>query len=330
MIPSQDDSRYQKGMTYNRCGRSGLKLPRLSLGGWHHFTTFEKAKELTLAAFDAGVTHIDLANNYGPPPGQAEVAFGEVLYKELAAHRHELVLSTKAGYRMWPGPYGEFSSRKYLLQSLDQSLERLGVDHVDIFYSHRLDADTPLEETMSALDTAVRSGKALYAGISSYNAIATRKAAHIMQELGTPLLIHQCAYNMFHRRLEDAVLSATHEHGLGMIVFSPLAQGMLTDRYLKGIPKDSRAADPDGFLQESQVTKENVEKARQLNELAKERGQTLSRMALQWVARLEGVTSVLIGASKASQIKDNLKFVQDEQDKPFTADELRHIDTILK
>jgi L-glyceraldehyde 3-phosphate reductase len=308
-------------MRYQRCGRSGLKLPAISLGLWHNFggvDTFANGRAMILRAFDLGITHFDLANNYGPPPGSAEETFGQVLRRDLAAYRDELIISTKAGYFMWPGPYGEWGSRKYLIASLDQSLRRMGVEYVDIFYSHRPDPETPLEETMSALDYAVRSGKALYAGISSYTPEQTRQAAAILKALGTPCLIHQPSYNMFNRWIENGLLAVLQEEGIGCIVFSPLAQGLLTDRYLAGIPADSRAGKPHGFLRPAHITEEKLAKVRRLNELAQNRGQTLAQMALAWVLRHPEVTSALIGASRVAQIEDavaglkNLALSQEE------------------
>src|SRR5689334_16403105 len=293
-------------MTYRRCGRSGIKLPAISLGLWHNFgdtRPYDRQREICRRAFDRGVTHFDLANNYGPPYGSAEENFGRILRDDLGRYRDELIISSKAGYRMWPGPYGEWGSRKYLIASLDQSLRRMGLEYVDIFYSHRPDPDTPLEETMGALDQIVRSGKALYAGISSYSPEQTREAARILRGLGTPCLIHQPSYNMFNRWIEDGLLAALREEGMGSIVFSPLAQGMLTDRYLGGIPEDSRAA-KGGFLKPSQITEDKLAKVRKLNDLAQARGQTLAQMALAWVLRHPEVTSALIGASRTTQIED--------------------------
>ncbi len=295
-------------MPYRRCGRSGLKLPAISLGLWHNFgstTSLEPAREMIFRAFDLGITHFDLANNYGPAAGSAEENFGRILAQHLAAHRDELIVSTKAGYYMWPGPYGEWGSRKYLLASLDQSLRRMGLDYVDIFYSHRFDPDTPLEETLGALDSAVRQGKALYVGISSYSAAKTREAVAILRSLGTPCLIHQPSYSMLNRWVEEGLLEVLDEEGIGCIAFSPLAQGMLSDRYLDGIPSGSRAANPGSFLDKRLLTKENLEHIRALNEIARERGQSLAQMALAWVLRDERVTSALIGASSVRQIEEN-------------------------
>ncbi|WP_084074314.1 aldo/keto reductase [Demequina sp. NBRC 110052] len=296
-------------MTYRRCGRSGLQLPGISLGLWQNFgdtKPYETMRDIVLAAFDAGVTHFDLANNYGPPPGSAETNFGRIVAADLKAYRDEILISTKAGYTMWPGPYGDFGSRKYLLASLDQSLARMGVDYVDVFYHHRPDPDTPIEESMMALDQAVRSGKALYAGISNYDAEGTREAARILRELGTPLLIHQPRYNMFDRRVEqDGLLDALGEVGAGAIVFSPLAQGLLTDRYLSGIPEGSRVTHS-AFLSEKNLTDTYLERARALHAIAQERGQTLAQLALTWVLRDDRVTSALVGASSVKQLHGNL------------------------
>jgi L-glyceraldehyde 3-phosphate reductase len=295
-------------MTYRRCGRSGLLLPAVSLGLWHNFgpdRPLETQRAVLRRAFDLGVTHFDLANNYGPPPGAAEENFGRVLAADFRPYRDELVISTKAGYDMWPGPYGEWGSRKYLLASLDQSLRRMGLDYVDIFYSHRPDPDTPLEETAGALDTAVRSGRALYAGISNYPADLARAAAAILADLGTPLLIHQPSYSMFNRRPEPDLLAALGELGVGCIVYSPLAQGMLTDRYLHGVPSGSRA-DTSVFLRPEQLTDNRMERVRALNELAAARGQTLAQLALAWTLRDDRVTSTLIGASSVAQLEDNI------------------------
>jgi L-glyceraldehyde 3-phosphate reductase len=325
-LPSEQ--RYDK-MEYRRSGRSGLKLPAISLGLWHNFSgvdTLETARAMIHRAFDLGITHFDLANNYGPPPGSAEENFGRIFKQDLAAYRDELIISTKAGYWMWPGPYGEWGSRKYLISSLDQSLKRMGLDYVDIFYSHRPDPDTPLEETMMALDFAVRSGRALYAGISSYNAEDTRKAARILRDLGTPCLIHQPSYSMFNRWIEDGLLAALDKDGIGCIVFSPLAQGMLTDKYLDGIPQDSRAAKTHGFLQKEQVSEKVIVKVRKLSILAESRGQTLAQMALAWVLRHPGMTSALVGASSVKQVEDNVAAL----DKlAFGKGELQTIEDIL-
>lgn len=305
-LPSEQ--RYDS-MIYQRCGRSGLKLPAVSLGLWHNFAgvdSYENARAMVRRAFDLGITHFDLANNYGPPPGSAEETFGRILRDDLRGYRDELVISSKAGWGMWPGPYGDWGSRKYLVASLDQSLQRMGVDYVDIFYHHRPDPETPLEETMGALDQIVRSGKALYVGISSYDPQQTRWAAEILRELDIPCLIHQPSYNMFDRWIEDGLLEVLQEEGIGCIVFSPLAQGLLTDRYLAGIPDDSRAAKPHGFLSRDVVTEEKLAKIRALNALAAERGQTLAQMALAWNLRHQAVTSVLVGASNVKQVEKNV------------------------
>jgi L-glyceraldehyde 3-phosphate reductase len=323
------DTRYDT-MRYNRCGRSGLKLPAISLGLWHNFggvDTLENSRAMALRAFDLGITHFDLANNYGPPPGSAEETFGQILRRDLAAHRDELVISSKAGYLMWPGPYGEWGSRKYLLASLDQSLRRLGLPYVDIFYSHRLDPETPLEETMGALDQAVRSGKALYAGISSYGPEETRRAAEILRRLGTPCLIHQPKYSLFVRWVEDGLLDVLGEEGIGCIAFSPLAQGLLTDKYLAGIPAGSRASKPHGFLRPEQITDARLAQVRRLDTLAQARGQTLAQMALAWVLRQPQMTSALIGASRVSQIEDAVAALGNLA---FAGEELAAIEDVLR
>jgi len=324
------DNRYDT-MVYRRCGRSGLKLPVISLGLWHNFggvDVFENARAMLLRAFDLGITHFDLANNYGPPPGSAEETLGRVLVKDLHPYRDELIISTKAGYRMWPGPYGEWGSRKYLIASLDQSLKRMGLDYVDIFYSHRPDPETPLEETMQALDYAVRSGRALYVGISNYNPEQTRRAAEILESLGTPCLIHQPSYNMFNRWIEDGLLDVLEEKGMGAICFSPLAQGLLTDRYLGGtIPEDSRAAKPHGFLRPSHITEEKLAKVRKLRDIATARGQTMAQMAIAWILRHPVVTSALVGASRVSQIEDSAAAAQNLS---FSVEELEAIEQILQ
>jgi L-glyceraldehyde 3-phosphate reductase len=325
-LPSE--TRYD-AMRYNRCGRSGLKLPAISLGLWHNFAgvdTFENARAMVRRAFDLGITHFDLANNYGPPPGSAEENFGKILHQDLAPYRDELIISSKAGYDMWPGPYGEWGSRKYLLASLDQSLKRMGLEYVDIFYSHRPDPDTPLEETMGALDHAVRQGKALYAGISSYTPEQTREAVRILRELGTPCLIHQPSYSMFNRWIEDGLLDVLAEEGVGCIVFSPLAQGLLTDKYLDGIPADSRAGKPHGFLRPEQITKDRLAKVRKLKQMAQARGQTLAQMALAWVLRHPGMTSALVGASRVEQVEDNVATLNNLA---FSEQELQAIEEIL-
>jgi L-glyceraldehyde 3-phosphate reductase len=329
MAFSPSDNRYSS-MSYNRCGRSGLKLPAISLGLWHNFggvDDFENGRAMIHRAFDLGITHFDLANNYGPPPGSAEANFGKILKQDLAGYRDELVISTKAGWGMWDGPYGNWGSRKYLIASLDQSLRRLGLEYVDIFYHHRPDSETPLEETMSALDQVVRQGKALYAGISSYKPDQTRQATRILRELGTPCLIHQPSYSMFNRWIEDGLLTVLEDEGIGCIVFSPLAQGLLTDRYLSGIPKDSRAAKPHSFLKPEQVTEEKLAKVHKLNEIAQARGESLAQMAIAWVLRHTAVTSALIGASKVSQIEDGVAALKNVQ---FTTEELQAIERILR
>jgi L-glyceraldehyde 3-phosphate reductase len=324
---AQDD-RY-KSMRYNRTGRSGLKLSAISLGLWHNFggvDVFENARALLFRAFDLGITHFDLANNYGPPGGSAEETLGRVLKQDLRAYRDELVISSKAGYGMWDGPYGEWGSRKYLVASLDQSLKRLGLEYVDIFYSHRPDPETPLEETMGALDHVVRSGKALYVGISNYPAETSRRAAKILRELGTPCLIHQPAYSLFNRWVEPELLGALREDGVGCIAFSPLAQGLLTDKYLSGIPADSRAGKAHGFLRPAHVTEERLDKIRRLDVLAKARGQKLAQMAIAWVLRHPEMTSALIGASRISQIEDAVAAVGNAQ---FSQTELAALDEIV-
>jgi len=321
--------RYQTLSSYRRCGRSGLKLPAISLGLWHNFggvDQFENGRAMLRRAFDLGITHFDLANNYGPPPGSAEETFGQIMRHDLAPYRDELIISSKAGYYMWPGPYGEWGSRKYLIASLDQSLRRMGLDYVDIFYSHRPDPDTPLEETMGALDQIVRSGKALYVGLSNYSPEQTRQAAQILRALGTPCLIHQPNYNMFNRWIEDGLLTVLGEEGIGSIPFSPLAQGLLTDKYLAGIPADSRAAQPHGFLKPAQITDDKLSKVQRLQALAQARGQTLAQMALAWVLRHPEVTSALIGASRSTQIEDAVAALQNLS---FTAEELQAIEEIL-
>ena len=323
------ENRYEK-MVYNRCGRSGLKLPAISLGLWHNFggdTPPDLKRALCRRAFDLGITHFDLANNYGPPPGSAEDAFGEILRTDFATHRDEMIVSTKAGYLMWPGPYGEWGSRKYMLASLDQSLKRMGLDYVDIFYSHRFDPETPLEETMTALDQAVRSGKALYAGISSYNSQRTREAAAILRQLGTPLTIHQPSYSMINRWVEDDGLLDTLEGlGAGSIAFTPLAQGMLTDKYLKGIPETSRAAQ-NKSLSPALISEQALANIRALNEIARRRGQNLAQMALAWLLRGGRVTSALIGASRVEQIEDCVRALEHRD---FTDAELAEIDNYAR
>jgi L-glyceraldehyde 3-phosphate reductase len=322
------DNRYE-GMRYQRTGHSGLKLPAVSLGLWHNFggvDPFETSRAMLLRAFDLGITHFDLANNYGPPAGSAEETCGRVLAQDLRAHRDELVISSKAGYGMWSGPYGEWGSRKYLVASMDQSLHRLGLDYVDIFYSHRFDPDTPLEETMNALHHLVQSGKALYVGISNYPADVTRRAAQILRELGTPCLIHQPAYSMFNRWIEPDLLAALRDEKMGCIAFSPLAQGLLTDKYLAGIPSDSRAGKAHGFLRPAHVTDDKLSKIRRLDALAKVRGQKLAQMAIAWVLRHPEMTSALIGASKVSQIEDAVLALSNTN---FSDSELREIDGIV-
>lgn len=323
-----EKNRYET-MNYNRCGKSGLKLPEVSLGLWHNFGdtgNFETMKQMCFTAFDNGITHFDLANNYGPEPGSAEKNFGRILKKEMKAHRDEMIISTKAGYLMWDGPYGDFGIRKYMLASLDQSLKRMGLEYVDIFYHHRMDPETPLEESMGALDTAVKSGKALYAGISNYDGETMKKACAILKDLNCPFVINQNRYSIFDRTIEENGLkAAAREEGKGIIAFSPLAQGMLTDRYLNGIPQDSRIRTDGRFLQEKTV-QAKMQKIQQLNEIAKERGESLAQMALKWVRKDEDVTSVLIGASKPEQILENLKVLESAA---FTKEELEKIDEIV-
>ncbi|PTY02783.1 L-glyceraldehyde 3-phosphate reductase [Opitutaceae bacterium EW11] len=329
MAHQPSPQRYDNPALYRRCGRSGLKLPLLSLGLWHNFgdtEVYQNCRALVLKAFDLGITHFDLANNYGPPPGAAERNFGRILAADLREFRDELIISTKAGYDMWPGPYGDWGSRKYLLASLDQSLKRLGLEYVDIFYHHRFDPNTPLEETMGALDHAVRSGKALYAGISNYGPEQTARAAEILRKLGTPLLIHQPKYHMFDRTVENGLLDVLSREGVGCIPFCPLAQGLLTGRYLNGIPADSRAAHDPRFLKPEHITEEKVGKIRRLNELAQARGQSLAQLALAWVLRQPAVTTALIGASKVSQLEENLQVVRNLGLSP---DEVATIDRIL-
>lgn len=322
-------TRYANPSLYRRCGRSGLKLPALSLGLWHNFGAvddFANSRALVLRSFDLGITHFDLANNYGPPPGSAEETFGRILHADLAAHRDELIISTKAGYTMWDGPYGDWGSRKYLLSSLDQSLRRMQLDHVDIFYSHRPDPETPLEETMGALAHAVRSGKALYAGLSNYNAEQTTRAAKLLRELGTPCLIHQPKYHLFERWIERGLTKVLANEGIGGIAFCPLAQGLLTNRYLAGIPADSRAAHDPRFLKPEHITPDKLGRIRQLDALARGRGQSLAQLSLAWVLRQPAITSALIGASKVAQIEENLAALQSPA---FSPDELQQIDRIL-
>ncbi len=320
-------TRYQQ-MQYRRCGKSGIRLPEISLGLWHNFgyvDRFDIARQIVLKAFDRGITHFDLANNYGPPPGSAEENFGRMMNDDLRPYRDEMIISTKAGYLMWPGPYGEWGSKKYLVSSLDQSLKRMKLDYVDIFYSHRPDPETPLEETMAALDLVVRQGKALYAGISNYPAELTQKASFILQELGTPCLIHQPSYSMFNRWVEDGLLDVVEQEGIGCIPFSPLAQGLLTDRYLNDIPVDSRAAKPHGFLTEDRVVL-MLPQIKKLNEIAVRRGQSLSQMAIAWLLKDKRVTSVLIGASSVQQLENNLGALAK---KDFDKTELQEIEEVL-
>jgi L-glyceraldehyde 3-phosphate reductase len=323
------ETRYNS-MTYKRTGSSGLKLPLISLGFWYNFgglDSFENGRAMARRAFDMGVTHFDLANNYGPPPGSAEETLGQLMKKDFHPYRDELIISTKAGYDMWPGPYGEWGSRKYMLASLDQSLKRMGLDYVDIFYSHRPDPETPMEETMSALDAAVRQGKAVYVGISSYSPEETQEAAQILRQMGTPCLIHQPSYNMFNRWVENGLLDVLEQEGIGSIVFSPLAQGQLTDRYLNGIPQGARATKTERVWLTPDDVKQNIGKIRKLNELAQKRGQKLSQMAIAWVLRKPQVTSALIGASSVKQLDDNLAALNNLA---FSAEELSEIDAILK
>jgi L-glyceraldehyde 3-phosphate reductase len=331
-------ARYEK-MEYRRCGRSGLKLPAVSLGLWHNFgniDNFENARNILRLAFDSGVTHFDLANNYGPPPGSAEENFGKIFKDDFKSYRDELIISSKAGWGMWPGPYGDWGSKKYLVASLDQSLKRMGLDYVDIFYHHRPDPETPLEETMTALDLIVKQGKALYVGISSYNSVESAKAIDILKQLGTPCLIHQPKYSMFVRWVEDAkqpnnmsLLDVLGKEGVGCIPFSPLAQGLLTNKYLKGIPGDSRAASHrgNGAIEEDAITGENINKIKKLNELAVQRGQALAQMALAWILKDPRITSVLIGVSKPDQLTDSIKCIENYK---FSDEELKQINEILK
>ena len=323
------EERYDN-MRYNRVGRSGLKLPAVSLGMWYNFggvDSFENARIMARRAFDLGVTHFDLANNYGPPPGSAEETFGQLLKKDFAPYRDELIISTKAGYDMWSGPYGEWGSRKYLLASLDQSLRRMRLDYVDIFYSHRFDPETPLEETMMALDSAVRQGKALYVGISSYTADQTRQAAGILRDLGTPCLIHQPIYNMFERWIEDSLLDVLEQEGIGCIVFSPLAQGLLTDRYLDGVPQGARATKTEWVWLTEDDVNASLDKVRKLNEIARRRGQSLAQMAIAWILRKRQVTSVLVGVSSVTQLEGNLAALNNLS---LSVEELQAIEDILK
>jgi L-glyceraldehyde 3-phosphate reductase len=328
MIYTPSENRYQV-MDYRRCGKSGIRLPEISLGLWHNFGSvdvFENFRKILWRAFDAGITHFDLANNYGPPPGSAEENFGIILKKDFSDLRDELIISTKAGWDMWPGPYGNFGSRKYLLASLDQSLKRMNLDYVDIFYSHRPDPETPLEETMGALAQAVHQGKALYAGISSYPADLTAKATKILKEMGVNCLIHQPKYSMFERWVEDGLLDLLEESGIGCIPFSPLAQGLLTGKYLQGIPENSRAYKQHGFLKIEEVTDQRISKARRLNETAATRNQSLAQMAIAWLLKDPRISSVLIGVSSVEQLNDNLKTLANLK---FNEDELKKIETIL-
>ncbi len=317
-------------MQYRRCGKSGIKLPAVSLGLWHNFGNVdvtENYRKILHLAFDSGITHFDLANNYGPPPGSAEENFGRILKEDFGSYRDELIISSKAGYTMWDGPYGDWGSKKYLVASLDQSLKRMGLDYVDIFYHHRPDPETPLEETMGALDLIVSQGKALYAGISNYPADEAAKAIQILKDLGTPCLIHQPKYSMFERWVEGGLMDLLDVEGVGCIPFSPLAQGMLTDRYLHGVPEDSRAARSTGFLQTSAITEKRLDEIKKLNSLALKRGQTLAQMALSWILKDPRVTSVLIGASKPEQLADSLKCLDNVE---FSTEELAHIEDIFK
>ncbi len=329
MSYSPSSQRYD-GMQYRRCGKSGLLLPAVSLGLWHNFggvDVFENGRAMLRRAFDLGITHFDLANNYGPPPGSAEENFGRILKADFSAHRDELIISTKAGYTMWDGPYGDWGSRKYLLASLDQSLKRMGLEYVDIFYSHRPDPQTPIDETMSALDHAVRSGKALYAGVSNYNVEQMTKAVDALQRLGTPCLIHQPKYSMFDRTIEGGLLDLLGKEGVGAIAFCPLAQGLLTNRYLDGIPSDSRASKPHGFLKKNDVDEHRLSQVRALGEVAKARGQSVPQLALAWVLRDQRMTSALIGASRVEQVEQNVAALGNLQ---LSAEELRRIEDILK
>lgn len=318
-------------MKYKRCGKSGLLLPQISLGLWHNFgsvDSFENAQDIALAAFDKGITHFDLANNYGPVPGSAEENFGKIIQNNFKGFlRDELVITTKAGFKMWEGPYGEWGSRKYLISSLNQSLQRMRLDYVDIFYSHRPDPNTPIEETMSALDYAVRSGKAIYAGISNYSATETEEAVAVLKQLGTPCIVHQAKYSMFERWVENDLLDVLNVKGMGCVAFSPLAQGLLTAKYLKGIPENSRAANPNGYLQTSEITDEKIQKIKALNQLAIERNQTLAQMAIAWLLKNDTITSVLVGASSVNQLNDSLGSLEKLD---FTSQELNYIENILK
>ncbi|KIL47058.1 L-glyceraldehyde 3-phosphate reductase [Jeotgalibacillus campisalis] len=328
MAYTASKDRYSE-MKYNRCGQSGLLLPAISLGLWHNFggvDSFENGRAMLRRAFDLGITHFDLANNYGPPPGSAEEMFGSLLKTDFSTYRDELIISSKAGYHMWDGPYGEWGSKKYLISSLDQSLKRMGLEYVDIFYSHRPDPDTPMEETMGALDQIVRQGKALYVGISSYDEDQTKQAISILKDLGTPLLIHQPKYSMLNRSIENGVQDVLQENGVGSIAFCPLQQGLLTNKYLNGVPQESRAAKSTGALGENEVTEEVISKVQELNSLAENRGQSLAQMSLAWVLREGRVTSALIGASKVSQIEENVKTLENLE---FSSEELSAIERIL-
>ncbi|MGN6602031.1 MAG: L-glyceraldehyde 3-phosphate reductase [Ginsengibacter sp.] len=331
MAYQADENRYEK-MNYRRCGNSGVDLPMISLGLWHNFgeiDDYENCRDIIHTAFDNGITHFDLANNYGPPPGAAEVAFGKILKQDLKPCRDELIISSKAGWKMWEGPYGDFGSKKYLVASLDQSLKRMGLEYVDIFYHHRPDPHTPLEETMTALDLIVRQGKALYVGISSYQPQEAKKAIDMLRQLGTPCLIVQPRYSMFDRWVEDGLLDVLEEEKVGCITFSSLAQGLLTNKYLNGIPEDSRAGRhlPNGAITESQITEEAINKARKLNELAKERGQSLAQMALAWVLKDDRITSIILGASKTKQVTEGIEATKNIN---FSKEELDKIDFILR
>jgi L-glyceraldehyde 3-phosphate reductase len=326
---SANTERYDK-MKYNRCGNSGLLLPAISLGLWHNFggiDVYENGRKMVLRSFDLGISHFDLANNYGPPYGSAEETFGRILKSDLKSYRDELIITSKAGYDMWPGPYGEWGSRKYLIASCDQSLKRMGLEYVDIFYSHRPDPNTPMEETMMALDQIVRSGKALYAGISSYDPDQSQKAIDILKELGTPCLVHQPSYSMFNRWVEDGLLDVLEKNGVGSVVFSPLFQGLLTNKYLNGIPEGSRASKAASYLQSSDITPEKIDKVKKLNEVAEARGQKMAQLALSWVLRDKRVTSVIIGASKVAQIEDAVGILGKME---FTPEELQTIEGILQ
>jgi L-glyceraldehyde 3-phosphate reductase len=330
MAYKASEKRYDT-MQYNRCGRSGLKLPAISLGLWHNFGNvddYKTARKIVRTAFDSGITHFDLANNYGPPPGEAEKTFGKILKENFRSYRDELIISSKAGYYMWPGPYGEWGSKKYLMASLDQSLQRMGLDYVDIFYSHRPDPDTPMEETMAALDLMVRQGKALYAGISSYTAGQTKNAARILKELGTPCIIHQPRYSMFDRWVENGLMDVLGDEGIGCIAFSPLAQGLLSDKYLKEIPANSRVGRglTNGAITKDAISERTLSKVRQLNEIAQQRGQSLAQMAIAWLLKDKRVTSVLVGISNASQLKNNIDCLDNIS---FSDEELKRIEGIL-